>query len=65
MEPLTRYLRIWLASARYSLTRATMFRGDLIIWSTVEEFIAWSPKVHGMLGTDRSSVFFDKAWIEK
>ncbi len=36
MEPLTRYLRIWLASARYSLTRATMFRGDLIIWSTVE-----------------------------
>jgi ABC-2 type transport system permease protein len=30
------YLRIWLASARYSLVRATMFRGDLLVWSSVE-----------------------------
>ena len=30
------YLRIWLASARYSLVRATMFRGDLVVWSAVE-----------------------------
>ena len=36
-----------------------------LIWSTVEEFIAWGPKVHGMVGTDRSSVLFDKAWIAK
>jgi peptide/nickel transport system substrate-binding protein len=35
------------------------------IWSTVEEFTAWGPKVHGIVGTDRSSVLFDKAWIEK
>jgi peptide/nickel transport system substrate-binding protein len=35
-----------------------------MIWSTVEEFTAWSPKVHGITPTDRSSVFFDKAWIE-
>jgi ABC-2 type transport system permease protein len=32
------YLRIWLASARYSLVRAMMFRGDLLIWSLVELF---------------------------
>jgi ABC-2 type transport system permease protein len=32
------YLRIWLASARYSLVRQMMFRGDLIIWSLVELF---------------------------
>ena len=32
------YLRIWLASARYSLVRAMMFRGDLLIWSLVEVF---------------------------
>ena len=30
------YLRIWLASARYSLVRAMMFRGDFLIWSLVE-----------------------------
>jgi len=38
MDSLTRYLRIWLASARYSLTRSMMFRGDLFIWSLVELF---------------------------
>src|SRR5580698_3393241 len=38
MNTLSRYLRIWLASARYSLVRATMFRGDLFIWSSVELF---------------------------
>jgi ABC-2 type transport system permease protein len=36
MGTLSYYLRIWLASARYSLVRATMFRGDLLIWSSVE-----------------------------
>jgi ABC-2 type transport system permease protein len=36
MDSLSRYLRIWLASARYSLVRATMFRGDLFIWASVE-----------------------------
>jgi ABC-2 type transport system permease protein len=30
------YLRIWLAGARYSITRTLMFRGDFIIWSLVE-----------------------------
>ena len=38
MNSLSHYLRIWLASARYSLTRATMFRGDLFIWALVELF---------------------------
>ena len=38
MDSLTRYLRIWAASARYSLVRATMFRGDLFIWALVELF---------------------------
>jgi ABC-2 type transport system permease protein len=36
MKTLARYLQIWIASARYSLVRATMFRGDLFIWATVE-----------------------------
>jgi ABC-2 type transport system permease protein len=36
MTSISRYLQIWLASARYSLVRATMFRGDLFIWATVE-----------------------------
>jgi ABC-2 type transport system permease protein len=36
MFSLSRYLQIWLASARYSLVRATMFRGDLFIWASVE-----------------------------
>jgi ABC-2 type transport system permease protein len=35
---MTSYLQIWLASARYSLVRAMMFRGDLLIWSLVELF---------------------------
>jgi ABC-2 type transport system permease protein len=38
MDALSRYLRIWLASARYSLVRAMMFRGDLFIWALVELF---------------------------
>jgi ABC-2 type transport system permease protein len=36
MGTLPHYLRIWIASARYSLVRATMFRGDLLVWSSVE-----------------------------
>jgi ABC-2 type transport system permease protein len=33
------YLRIWLASARYSIVRTLMFRGDFFVWSLVE--LAW------------------------
>ncbi|RRJ95045.1 hypothetical protein Ga0100231_012715 [Opitutaceae bacterium TAV4] len=32
------YLRIWLASIRYSVVRAMMFRGDFIMWSLTELF---------------------------
>ena len=35
---MTYYLRVWAASARYSITRAMMFRGDLLVWSLVELF---------------------------
>ncbi len=35
---MTRYAQIWLASARYSITRTLMFRGDFFIWSLVELF---------------------------
>jgi ABC-2 type transport system permease protein len=38
LKSLHHYLRIWLASARYSLIRATMFRGDLFVWAVVELF---------------------------
>jgi len=33
-----RYLQIWLASARYSIIRTLMFRGDFFVWSLVELF---------------------------
>ncbi|HUR57346.1 MAG TPA: ABC-2 family transporter protein, partial [Opitutaceae bacterium] len=32
------YLRVWLASARYSITRMLMFRGDFFVWALVELF---------------------------
>lgn len=32
------YLRLWLASVRYSIVRSMMFRGDFIMWSLVELF---------------------------
>ena len=32
------YFRIWLASARYSIVRTLMFRGDFFVWSLVEFF---------------------------
>jgi ABC-2 type transport system permease protein len=32
------YFRIWLATARYSLVRTMMFRGDFFVWSLVELF---------------------------
>jgi len=35
---LLHYLRIWLASIRYSVTRTLMFRFDFLLWSTVELF---------------------------
>lgn len=33
---MARYLQIWLASARYSVTRTLMFRFDFFLWATVE-----------------------------
>src|SRR4029434_1795022 len=30
--------RIWLATARYSVVRTMMFRGDFLVWSLVELF---------------------------
>ena len=35
---MTRYLQIWLASARYSVVRTLMFRFDFFLWATVELF---------------------------
>ena len=32
------YAKIWAASARYSITRTLMFRGDFFVWSLVELF---------------------------
>jgi ABC-2 type transport system permease protein len=32
------YLRVWAASARYSIIRTLMFRGDFLVWSLVELF---------------------------
>jgi ABC-2 type transport system permease protein len=32
------YARIWFASARYSITRTLMFRGDFLVWALVELF---------------------------
>lgn len=34
----TRYAKVWLASIRYSLVRAMMFRGDFLMWALVEFF---------------------------
>ncbi len=33
---MTRYLQIWLASARYSVVRTLMFRFDFFLWAVVE-----------------------------
>ncbi len=35
---MSHYLRLWLACARYSITRMLMFRGDFLVWSFVELF---------------------------
>ncbi len=35
---LAHYARIWLTSARYSIVRTLMFRGDFLIWALVELF---------------------------
>ena len=35
---LAHYGRIWLTSARYSIMRMLMFRGDFLVWSLVELF---------------------------
>jgi ABC-type uncharacterized transport system, permease component len=35
---LFQYLRLWLACARYSITRTMMFRFDFLMWSLVELF---------------------------
>jgi ABC-2 type transport system permease protein len=38
MESLAHYARLWLTSARYSIMRTLMFRGDFFIWALVELF---------------------------
>src|SRR5258707_8364805 len=35
---LAHYARLWLTSARYSIMRTLMFRGDFFIWALVELF---------------------------
>jgi ABC-2 type transport system permease protein len=45
--PLTNYLRIWLASVRYTMVRTLMFRGDFLIWSLVE--VSWTGVNLGMI----------------
>src|SRR5258707_2434724 len=35
---LAHYARIWFTSARYSIVRTLMFRGDFFIWALVELF---------------------------
>jgi ABC-2 type transport system permease protein len=35
---MTRYLQVWLASARYSVVRTMMFRFDFFLWALVELF---------------------------
>jgi peptide/nickel transport system substrate-binding protein len=32
--------------------------------ATIDQFMVWSPKVHGVMDTSRDSVMFDKAWVE-
>jgi ABC-2 type transport system permease protein len=36
MNAMKHYLGVWLASARYSIIRTLMFRGDFFVWSLVE-----------------------------
>ena len=38
MDSLSHYARLWLTSARYSIMRTLMFRGDFFIWALVELF---------------------------
>ncbi|HET7537967.1 MAG TPA: ABC-2 family transporter protein [Candidatus Didemnitutus sp.] len=38
MFSLRHYARVWLTSARYSIVRTLMFRGDFFIWALVELF---------------------------
>ena len=34
-------------------------------FAKVEEYTVWNAKVHGITPTMKSTVLFDKAWIEK
>jgi peptide/nickel transport system substrate-binding protein len=34
-------------------------------FGAIEEYVAWSKKVHGPVGSQQTVVHFDKAWIEK
>jgi ABC-2 type transport system permease protein len=38
MDSLSHYARLWLTSARYSIVRTLMFRGDFFVWALVELF---------------------------
>lgn len=33
-------------------------------WAAVEEYVAYSPKVHGILGTNKGTVLLHDAWME-
>lgn len=38
MDSFSHYARLWLTSARYSIVRTLMFRGDFFVWALVELF---------------------------
>ncbi len=38
MDSLAHYARLWFTSARYSIMRTLMFRGDFFVWALVELF---------------------------
>jgi peptide/nickel transport system substrate-binding protein len=46
-----------------TVAEAVYTQDPLFVWTTIEEFTAWNPNVHGITPTSRSAVFFDKAWI--
>jgi peptide/nickel transport system substrate-binding protein len=46
------------------ITKALAADVPFLPWATVEEYVAHSPKVHGIVGTNKGTVLLHQAWIE-
>jgi hypothetical protein len=51
-------------AALRTISEEIVKEAPLMVDGAVEEYIAYNPKVHGLVQTSGTEIYFDKAWID-